>query len=174
MADNTDYFDIMDAVVKRIIKSVYKTVPSKSSKALPKWKLYSGENLSEAVGMATRLFEVKESEEAPELVFTGSGTDDYDVKVEIEICYPDNNKLNSVARGDYNKIRNELLGSTNIELIDLGFGCFTFLESELEEPDEENEYRIMTIPITCRISVGKTSTIEEWNIGANGIDVRFV
>lgn len=170
----SEYFDIVDAIKKHLVKAVYRTKPSHAKKEMAKWRAYTeGEDLNDAVGKGSRVFQIKESEDAPELVFSGSGVDDYDVTVEIDVCYPDDNRIDTVARGDYTKIKGEVMGSTNIELIDLGFGCFTFQDSILDDADDE-EYRILTIPIVCRISVGKTSTIEQWNIGADGIDVRFV
>ena len=169
-----DLFDIVEAVKKRVSKGIYKTVPSHSGKQLPKWKKYHGDmDLSNDVGLATRIFDVQETGDALELIFSSSGVDDYDVTLEITIAYPDTTKINSVAFGDYTKIKGQLLGTTNIELADYNFGYFRFEEPTLDESDEE-PYRILTIPLIARISVGKQSVIEEWNIGANGIDVRFV
>ena len=170
----TDFFDTMSDIKKHVTKSIYRTVPSHSGKQLPKWKKYKDDmDLSKSVGMATRIFDVVEEADALELVFTCSGVDDYNVLLNIEICYPNSNKITSVAFGDYTKIKGELLGSTNIELANSNFGFFKFEEPILDDADDE-AYRILTIPLMCRISVGLESTIEQWNIGANGIDVRFV
>jgi hypothetical protein len=167
-----DYFDIVEAVKRHIEKAIYRTVPSHAGKELPKWKKnHSDIDLTEAVGMGTRVFEVSENEDALELIFTCSGVDDYDVSLDIDICYPDNNKIKSVAFGDYTKIKGELMCGTNIELIDLGFGFFKFDEPLLDDSDDE-AYRILTIPITARISVGLESTIESWIDGDSGIAVQ--
>ena len=176
MTDTIDLFDIVEAVKLHVTKAVYRTTPSHSNKALPKWKKANNDtDLSKGVGLATRLFDVIEQEDADALewVFSGSGVDDFDVTLKIQIAYP-NIKIDSVALSDGINIKNELMGSTNIELIDLGFGCFTFQVPQLEPIEEDAEYRMLEMPFVCRVSVGKKSTIEEWNIGANGIDVRFV
>jgi hypothetical protein len=168
------YFETVDAVKKHLVKAVYRTVPSHSGTKLPKWKLVGGnDSVTKAKGLKTRLFSVEESTDASELVFSGSGVEDYDVTIEIDIAYQNTDNLNTVARGDYTQIKGEVLGSTNIQILDTGFNCFTFQDSILDDADDD-EYRIMTIPIVTRISVGLESTIEEWNIGDQGIDVRFI
>jgi hypothetical protein len=174
MSDTTDLFDIVEAVKHHVVKAVYRTTPSHSDKKLPKWKKGNDDtDLSKETGLMTRLFDVVEQEDSDvlEWVFSGSGVDDYDVSLAVQIAYPAT-KIDSIALSDGINIKNELMGSTNIEILDLGFNCFTFDTPQLEPIDDESEYRLLELPFIARVSVGKKSTIEEWQDGALGIDVQ--
>jgi len=169
---SVDFFDTMDAIKKHVVKSVYRTKPSHANKQLSKWKkCENNEEMEQAIGLGSRAFDVVEDDDGIELIMTCSGVDDYDVTLNIEVAYPSIDGIKAIAFGDYTKIKGELLGSTNIELHGFNFGFFRF-EEPLIEDDDEDEYKIMTIPLICRISVGLESVIEAWQDGSLGIAVQ--
>ncbi len=154
-----DYSEIVDAIKKHFTKAVYATTPSKSNTTIPSWKKYKGQNLSSEKGNRTRIFDVEESESGGEVIFTGNGSDDYNVIVNVEVCYENNNRFNTVAMGDYSKIRYKLQNTDNTEILAKGFNFLQVLPHELDEVNEDEEFRFLTIPVLCRITVDNIATI---------------
>lgn len=154
------YFETMDAIKDHIIKAIYRTTPSKGDHALPRWKKYKDQDLEKAIGLSARLFDVQESEDEPEQLYTCNATDDYDVTLDIEIVYPNNKQYNSIARGDFSVIRGEIMTASTTALNNTGFNFYRFGEPILE-PEDDKEYMFYTIPLICQISVSHEIAIPE-------------
>lgn len=146
-----DYSEIIDAVEKHIEVVIMGTTPSRIDKSLPSWKRFKGEHMENST-RRTRLFDIIHMRK--ELFFTGNGTEDYDAYVHIRIEYGDDEHLNKLADSDYVKIKTALDNSDKSELHAAGFNLFYWEDdSDIEEPDDDNEYRIMTLPVVCRVTV---------------------
>jgi hypothetical protein len=168
-----EQFDTMDAIEKHLVKAVYKTVPSKSNKEIGKWKKHDGEDLAKATGLKDRLFDVIQSDDEPELLFTFNKTDTYAGIIDIEIAYPMGKEYKKIARGDFTKIKGQVMNSTNIALFPLGFSFFRFGDPLLETSDED-EYQIYTIPLICQYTVTQDSSLEYWQNTPTGTAVQSV
>lgn len=157
-----DYSVIVDEIIKHIIKTVYATEPSKASNEMPSWKLFRGESLENS-NRKTRMFDVVCEEDNPTLVYTGNNSDDYDIVLNVELCYPNDIHANSIAKSDYVNIRAALLNSDRTELYKQGFNFFSFEDTPtIPAPDDGDDFRFMTMPVLCRITVDHANIFEEW------------
>lgn len=146
-----DYSEIIDAVEKHISFVIKNTTPSRSDDSLPKFTKFNGEHMENST-KRTRLFDVVHDRK--ELFFTGNGTEDYDAYMIIRVEYSDDEHLNKLADSDSIKIKTAIDNSDKTELNALGFNMFFYDEdASIEEPDDDEEYRIMTIPVVCRVTV---------------------
>jgi hypothetical protein len=153
-----DYSRSVEEIKAFIRKQIYKVTPSYSGHEMGGFKFFKGEQLEEAA-RSNRLFDIMEDDQGHEKFFQGNGTKDYDVKINIDICYAKicyakDSDYTTIGFSDAEKIKWQLESADKSSINPFGFNFFETNETPtIEEADEDNEWRIMTIPIMARLTV---------------------
>jgi hypothetical protein len=144
----------MPPIIQHFIEQVYLVTPlGEGTKA---WRYFDTETAQhlEDVGAEERLFEVyvdrDESVSTPNA--WGTDTVDYDVPVNIDICYHAKDDHTILGLHDFEEIKHQIMDSDTTALTGYNFARF---EEYLWIPgeDEDDKYRYLRIPISVRVSV---------------------
>ena len=149
----------LDEALKETVKFVRKQVAKTpiNGNGMNKWKFWKGKEALTESGGGSRVFEVRMTDDAPEIVTVGTTSHDYNVNISINICYEDNTKERLQAWADYTKIRKQ------VELADKstpqanGLNFLRFESPTITtggDGNDKEQYIYMVIPITCRITAG--------------------
>lgn len=153
MATAYDYSQSVEEIKSFIRKQIYKTKPSYSGHEIGGFKFCKGEDLATGA-KDNRLFDITEDDQENEKFFEGNGTKDYDVSLNIDILYGKNSDYTTIGRSDAEKIKRQLDTADKSSINPFGFNVFdTTATATIEEADEDNEWRVLTIPIMARLTV---------------------
>ncbi len=118
------------------------------------WKHFKSSEYLEDTGARVRLFEVYvdrfSSPTNPNAI--GANTTDYDVPINIDICYLKLDEHTVLGLRDFEEIRNQITNSNTSALTGYNFTRFEEMEW-VEGADPEGDYRFVRIPSQVRITV---------------------
>jgi hypothetical protein len=142
------YLDIMPPIIQHFIEQVYEVTPL--GEGTEAWRYFDHETSQhlDEIGGDERLFEVFVSRE--ESITNpnawGSTETDYDVPVNIDICYHEKDDHTVYGLNDFEKIKRQIMNSDTSGLTGFNFARF---EEYLWAPgiEEDSKYRFMRIPV---------------------------
>lgn len=148
------YLDIMPPIIQHFIEQVYEVAPlGAGTKA---WRYFDQDTSQhlDAVGADERMFEVHVSRdqgvENPNA--WGSTEIDYEITVDIDICYREKDDSTIFGLHDFEEIKRQIMSSDTSDLAGFNFARFESYQW-IAGVDEQANYRFLRIPITVRVSV---------------------
>lgn len=113
---------------------------------------YEGETSFRDSTPANRVFEVSLSDEPSEPLMLGSNTQDYNVIIDVVVCYEYYKSQKFNARRDYAAIRDKFVNADVSSLYQYGFHYF-WIDAERYEINNENNMMYLVIPVIARYTV---------------------
>jgi len=142
---------VLPAIMEHFVQQIASTTPVGSK--MHKWKRWTAEPMLEDEGSRDRLFDVYVDQNTPiELVTFGSTTNDYNVPVNIDICYHETRYQTAIGLRDFDVIQRQIMNSDTSALTGYNFARFESYEW-LTTGEQDTEYRFLRIPVMVRVSV---------------------
>ena len=136
-------YTILTGCRKFIRKQIYKARASGGGK---KWQAWSGDTSMLDIASRMRVFDVVTSEDPPTLVMVHASDTDYDVVLNVIVCYNLNENHVEIGLSDYDAIAYRL--RTQAQTI-TGLNYFRIMEATWSKTED---FRYMIIPIITRIT----------------------
>ena len=146
-----DFYTVLKPIVRHFIKQVYAVTPV--GEGTYKWRHWEGPEPLVGNGNRTRLFDVyMDPEQVPEEPNAVQNSEkDYDVFLNIDICYEALDAHTILGMQDYNGIdrKVELASVSGLT----GYNFSKFQQPVWIEADNDTHFRYMRIPVMVRVSV---------------------
>jgi hypothetical protein len=141
---------ILPSVIEHFVQQIAKVAPI--GKGMHRFKRRDAEQMLIDEGSRDRLFDVFVSEDVPPERFVTSATAiDWNVTINIDICYHVTRRQTAIAARDFDKIQRAITNSDTSSLTGYNFPYWQGYEW-IPEADENENYRFIRIPVLCRIT----------------------
>lgn len=158
---------MMVDVLNHLARCVYNVTPAGEGTA--GWKRWNDEKDMVEAGDRVRLFEVHQSRDVPaEQVTIGASTTDWNVPVDIDICYHKNDAHTAIMVRDYDGIRRSVFSSDTSGLTGFNFVRFEAMEFMAGQM-EDSKVRYMRMHLIIRMSVESETTLLTGHISGYGV-----
>jgi hypothetical protein len=139
---------ILPSVIEHFAQQIAKTKPV--GKKMHKWKRWTAEAMLEDEGSRDRLFDVYVDQNTPmERVTDGAKTVEYNVPINIDICYHETRYQTAIGLRDFDVIQRQITSSDSSALTGYQFPIWD--SAEFVPNEEDSNYRTMRIPVLIRV-----------------------
>ncbi len=148
----TDLLTLGKAIQRELIKQVFK-VPLKGEGS-ERWKHHEASTLfMEHDAYKNRLFAVEvDVDQTLDLQTIGDTTTDYETVYNVAIAYSTTDLQAQQANNDYTQFKHQLFNVDTSALSALGFN-FWRLDVPILEDSESEKFKILIIPVVCRVTI---------------------